>query len=179
MISDRAVQGMDEILHRAVRSRLVLHPGDRCEVARTRLRDAGELSDQDFVVLTITSLGFRMLTMIHIDDDQPTRAYYGRGTSGHAFMDIFLEVANLFCGAINQELVACFPDLGMSTPYYLDGKCALHIAALRPAYLASYAIAINDDVRMTASVCLCAQAPLDFTVPEAAAAQATGELELF
>lgn len=179
MISERAMQGIDEILIRAVRSRLVLHPDDRCEFALTRLQDASGLSAQDFVVLTISSIGFRMLTMVHIDDNEQTRRYYGRGSPELAFMDIFFEVANLFCGAMNQELVSYFPDLGMSTPYYLDGRCASHVSGLKPAYLASYAITINDDVRLTASVCVCAHLPLDFKLADNQPVQATGELELF
>ena len=63
---------------------------------------------------------------------------------------------------MNQELLEYFPDLGMSTPYVLSARCVPYLEALKPEFLQSYSVTINDAVQLGATVCMCAHAPIDF-----------------
>lgn len=80
---------------------------------------------------------------------------------------------------MNQELLNYFPDLGMSTPYVLDAQCLSHLHGLKPGLLSSYSITLNDSVRLAATVCVCAHAPIDFVADTSAIEETSGELELF
>jgi hypothetical protein len=93
-----------------------------------------------------------------------------------------LEICNLCCGAINHQLIEYFPDLGMSTPYVLSGQCLSYLDHLKPDFLTSYRVTVAGAVQLGATVCVCANAPLDFaaTVAEVTeVAGSVGELELF
>jgi hypothetical protein len=50
---------------------------------------------------------------------------------------------------------------------------------LKPALLSSYSVVLNGDVRLAATVCVCAHAPLDFVADTSAIEETSGELELF
>jgi hypothetical protein len=80
---------------------------------------------------------------------------------------------------VNQELLNYFPDLGMSTPYVLSARCMPYLEALKPEFLASYAVTINNAVGLGATVCVCAHAPIDFVADVSAVEDTSGELELF
>lgn len=179
MISDQTRQSLDGIFTRAVRSRLALHAGDTCDV-RPLPRDSGqEPESRNMVVLTISSLHFRLLIMFHVDETPETQAYFTGGVEGRQFREVFYETANLCCGAVNQELLKHFPDLGMSTPFTLDSRCALFLRELDPGFTARYAIAINDTLRMGATLCLCDYGTMDFAWDGSEVEEVSGELELF
>jgi len=176
MISERAKESIGRIFAGAARSRLPTSDGHACEIV-DRHRDAGSPQAR-VVVLTISSMQFRLLLLLHFDDDAGMRDYYV-GDASRPLADAFMEVANLCCGAMNQRLVEHFPDLGMSTPYTLSSDCVPYLATLKPAHVASYDVSINDTVRIGATLCVCTGAPLDFLAEEAADAESGGELELF
>lgn len=179
MISEQTRQSLDGIFIRAVQSRLALHDGDTCEV-RLLNRDSGHEPDgRSMVVLTISSLHFRLLMMFHVDETPESLAYFSGGADGKPFREVFYESANLCCGMVNQELLKHFPDLGMSTPFTLDSRCALFLRELDPGFIARYAIVINDTLRLTATLCLCDYATVDFSWDGSAAEEISGELELF
>ena len=67
----------------------------------------------------------------------------------------------------------------MSTPYVLNARCLPHLHELKPGLLSSYAITLNGDVRLAATVCVCAHAPIDFVADTSALEETSGELELF
>jgi hypothetical protein len=96
-----------------------------------------------------------------------------------SLQDALLEICNLCCGAVNQDLLRYFPDLGMSTPYVLSARCVSHLEQLKPDCLSSYAITINRSVQLAATVCVCAHAPIDFIADMTAVEESSGELELF
>lgn len=183
MITEQTRHSLDGIFTRAVQSRLALHAGDTCEV-RPLLRDRdpkhGQEEDSNsMVVLTISSLHFRLLLMFHIDETPETRAYFAGEVEGRCFREVFYETANLCCGAVNQELLKHFPDLGMSTPFTLDSRCAMFLRELDPGFTARYAIVINDTLRLSATLCLCDYATVDFAWDDSAVEEVSGELELF
>jgi hypothetical protein len=80
---------------------------------------------------------------------------------------------------MNQALLRYFPDLGMSTPYVLNARCLPHLHELKPGLLSSYSVTLNGTVRLAATVCVCAHAPIDFIADTGALEETSGELELF
>jgi hypothetical protein len=117
--------------------------------------------------------------MLHVKEDVATVEYYTKGDAERPFSEVFQEVCNLCCGAINQELLRYFPDLGMSTPYMLSARCLPYLEGLMPALLETWAVTINDAVQLSATLCVCAHAPIDFMADVSAAEDTSGELELF
>jgi hypothetical protein len=176
MIDPRAKDSIERIFFSAARTRLVTDAQHACEIV-SRANAAAQ--GVEVVVLTISSMQFRLLLLLHFNDDPATHQYYA-ADGQRTLADAFMEVGNLCCGAINQQLVAHFPDLGMSTPYVLSGECLAHLHELKPSYVSSYALTIDGSVRLGATLCVCSQTPLDFVAAHTeTASESTGELELF
>ncbi|KVT06056.1 hypothetical protein WT97_11250 [Burkholderia sp. MSMB1459WGS] len=192
MIGAQARAGFERIFFDAARTRLA--SGGACDIrpatghehdAPDRLQATSRSKSKApeyVVVLTISALHFRLLLALRFSDDDATRRHFVGTAAGagnaRPLTDAFMEAANLCCGAINQALTAPFPDLGMSTPYLLSGASIDYMHALSPDYVAAYDLTF-DDVRVGATLCVCANAPVDFHVPEAATVETGGELELF
>lgn len=204
LISTRARQSLETVLERAVRARLVLREGDHCTIARAGGPDAGGVFDDSgvddswvddiVVVLTIASMGFRYMMFLRFRDDPASAAYFSAYFSdyfsadiapGRALRNALLELGNLCCGAVNQELGRHFPDLGMSTPYVLGGHSLAYIDSLQPDYradlVASISVAsIESAVTVGATMCLFTRVPIDFHAGEdVEMAGSDGALELF
>jgi hypothetical protein len=179
VISAHAKESVEHIFFRAIRSRLTMEASDVCEIVPADAHGAHSLSDGNLVILTISGIAFRLLLILQYDEDERTQSYFLREESERAFLEVFLEICNLCCGAVNQELLQYFPDLGMSTPYVLSARCRPYLEALKPEFLASYAVSINDAVRLGATICMCAHAPIDFVAEASALEDTSGELELF
>ncbi|RQS98424.1 hypothetical protein [Burkholderia contaminans] len=193
MISAQARAGFERIFFDAARTRLAAggacdirpaagHEHDAPDRAHAKSRSKPQ-APEHVVVLTISALHFRLLLALRFSDDDATRRHFAGATAGtnsqRPLTDAFMEVANLCCGAINQALTASFPDLGMSTPYLLSGASIDFMHALSPDYVAAYDLTLDGDVRVGATLCVCANAPVDFHVPESAVMETGGELELF
>lgn len=179
MISAQSKVGIDFIFDKSVRKSLILNPADFCDIERLPDDKGAKLREENLFVLTISSFLFRVLTIFHIDDDFATRNYFLNRTADKSFEEIFSEICNLCCGAMNQELLRYFPHLGMSTPYMLSSRCLPFFNELKPGYLSRHAITINGAVRLHATICVCAYAPIDFAVDQTAVADTSGELEFF
>ncbi|WP_233872573.1 hypothetical protein [Paraburkholderia adhaesiva] len=176
MIGPRAKDSIERIFFAAARTRLVTDAQHVCEIAPHASHTA---QGAQVVVLTISSMQFRLLLLLHFDDNETMRRYYAADAQ-RTLAEAFMEFGNLCCGAMNQQLVAHFPDLGMSTPYTLSGECLPHLHELKPDYLSSYALVIDGSVRLGATVCVCSQTSLDFVAADTeTASESTGELELF
>lgn len=177
MISAHAKDSFDRIFRNAAQARLPMAADDLCEIVAGPQAGAGR--DSRVVVLTISSIVFRLLLILRFDEDDATRAYYLNDGDERPFQEVFLEVCNLCCGAMNQELLRYFPDLGMSTPYVLNAQCLPHLHELKPALVSSYSVMFNGAVQLAATVCVCAHAPLDFVADTNGVEETNGELELF
>ncbi|KWA01220.1 hypothetical protein WL26_02600 [Burkholderia cepacia] len=193
MISAQAKAGFERIFFDAARTRLA--SGGACDIrpAAGAAHDAHDHAHvksrtkptvpEHVAALTISALHFRLLLALRFSDDDATRRYFAGATAGtgsqRPLPEAFMEVANLCCGAINQALTAPFPDLGMSTPYLLSGSSIDYLGALSPDHVAAYDLTLDGDVRVGATLCVCANAPVDFHVPETAVMETGGELELF
>ncbi|PLZ02345.1 hypothetical protein CY652_11470 [Burkholderia sp. WAC0059] len=182
MISARAAESFERIFRQSARTRLPAREGSPCEIEPAAPADAASIGREpsDIMVLTISSMTFRLLMALQFRDDEPTSRHY-RGDDERPLLDALMEVSNLCCGALNQQLVEHFPDLGMSTPYVLGGRSLGHFDELKPAHLAAYRVTIDGAVEIGATLCICANAPIDFDaqIVETETADAGGELELF
>ena len=180
MISSNAQDSFDRIFRKAARSRLALHAEDTCDVA-TAAQGTGSdsIGGEQAMILTISSIAFRLLLVLRFDDEDNTRAYYTGEAPGRSFDEACLEIGNLCCGVLNQELLQVFPDLGMSTPYVVSARCLPYLDVLKPGYVAAYTVTINDAVRVAATVCVCTHAPLNFVADVRDEVESGGELELF
>lgn len=175
MIGPQAQDSFERIFFSAARTRLVTDLQHACEIAPA----SGDALGEHAVLLTISSMQFRLLLLLHVKDDEATRAYYLSGP-GSALVDAFMEFGNLCCGAMNQQLLEHFPDLGMSTPYALGSQCLPYLRELKPDHVKSYALTIDGTVRLGATLCICTRSPLDFVVAQSAEMhESAGELELF
>jgi hypothetical protein len=181
VISAQAKQSFERILHKAAQTRLTAQPGDVCSIAPRASHDAcaAAAAATNVVILTISSITFRLLLILHVNEDAATVEYFTKGDAERPFHEVFQEICNLCCGAINQELLNYFPDLGMSTPYMLSARCLPYLEGLRPELLATYAVTINDSIELAATLCVCAHAPIDFAADVSVAEDTSGELELF
>jgi hypothetical protein len=179
VISSHAKDSFERIFRKAAQSRLTLDSGDACDITPLVPRETGARLAGEVVVLTISSIVFRLILVIHFDENASTRDYFARNAADRPFQEVFLEICNLCCGAMNQELLPHFPDLGMSTPYVLHARCVSHLEQLKPGYLSSHAIAINGSVHLAATVCVCAYAPVDFIADVGTVEETSGELEFF
>jgi hypothetical protein len=179
VISTQALNSIERIFMQAARSRLPVDASHSCEVVPAALTGINQGADANVVILTIASIDFRILLMLHFSADDTTRRYYVGGGAEGTLLEAFMEVANLCCGAMNQQLVEWFPDLGMSTPYALGSACVRYIDELKPNHVATYEVTIESTVRLGATLCVCASAPLDFVASVADMTESAGELELF
>ncbi|GJG96279.1 hypothetical protein [Cupriavidus pauculus] len=179
MISTQARHSLERVLHRAVQSRLVLQPDDACTLAHVDAAPSVGMPDDVVVVLTISSMGFRYMLFLRFPADAGTADYFAHGDASQLH-DALLELGNLCCGAINQDLGRHFPDLGMSTPYVLAGPSLRHVDSLKPDYRADFDVIIGTSARLGVTMCLFTRVPVDFHVGEAVEeASSDGELELF
>ncbi|MDE1184762.1 hypothetical protein [Paraburkholderia sp.] len=179
MITDHARRSIEAIFCHAARSRLTLRAGDRCETVAVDLARRPAPPGKDAVVLTISAIAFRLLIVLHFNDDEATRRYYVGDNAERTVPEVLMEVANLCCGFVNQQLVTHFPDLGMSTPYALSSLCVDYLEELKPDCAWAFDIVVDGDVQLGATLCVCANAPLDFVATIEAEASSEGELELF
>jgi len=179
VISQQAKDSFERIFRQSVRTRLPADPAHACDIAVRDAHLAETALASRIVVLTISSIAFRFLLVLHFEDDAATRHYFLRDAQERPLSDALMEVGNLCCGAINQQLVEYFPDLGMSTPYHLSGACVPYLMELKPGYLAAFSVTIDANVQLGATLCVCASTPLDFVANLAAVEESAGELELF
>lgn len=176
MISQAAKDSFEQIFMRAVRTRLAVDPAHACDIGEVL---PGSGAGAELVVLTIASIGFRIVILLQFEDDEATRGYYAGQSAQRTLREATMEVGNLCCGAVNQQLVEHFPDLGMSTPYALSSDCMGYLDELKPTYVAAYEIAIEYVVRLRATLCVCTSVPLDFVARGVDVEECAGELELF
>jgi hypothetical protein len=202
VISAQAKESFERILQKAAQTRLTVDPADTCQIVlQTRQGvsvsvGAGTAADAianktvartttdranvaNVVVLTISSISFRLLLLLQVNQDAATLEYYTKGDAERPFGEVFQEICNLCCGAINQELLRYFPDLGMSTPYMLSARCLPYLEGLKPELLETWGVTINDAVQLSATLCVCAHGPIDFMADVSVAEDTSGELELF
>ena len=181
MISVRSSECLNQLFMCAVRTHLAISPTDTVDVIPLGANTLAPAPEKQMVVLTIASYLFRLLVIFHIDANRATIEYFCQKDLDRSVTEVFGEVGNLCCGAINRALGQQFLHLGMSTPYVLDSQCAQYLSTLNADFLSRHRIEINGAPMLHATLCLCTYAPLEFTVaPDSDTEMSgSGELELF
>jgi len=185
MISAQAKQSLDQMLMRGICSALPTTQGQHTSVEV--ISDTDDSPSAQTVALTVCSLRFRAMVLIHFNADAETRAYFAninRTTpeelDERAFQDAVGECANICVGSMNRDLATQFIHVGMSTPNILDKNCASFLARLGGSHVQHFAIAVPDGPRLQATLCINAFEEIDFCMqPPSADAEASGELEMF
>ena len=179
MITDDARKSFETIFAQAARTRLAPNAGDSCEITVADPQARGDTLGPRALVLTIASIAFRLLFVLHFHDDESTRQYYLGTDTSRTLSEVLTETGNLCCGYMNQQLVAHYPDLGMSTPYELSSRCVDYIGELKPNHVWAYDLLLGGVARLGVTLCVCTKAPLDFRADVVEETQSEGELELF
>ena len=184
MISDSATHSLDRLFTGIVTHHLEALTDSSCSMQA--IQETAEAGEREFALITLSSSAFKCLGIFHFNDSQAARSQFNRMSSvaldrfgQQAFRDAFLEFCNMCCGSLNRELVAYFPHLGMSTPYFLPRDCLPFITELNPGFSRHYCIRLKPDLLLHASLHLCDFGPVDFTARAADSGKETGELELF
>ncbi|MDO9104965.1 MAG: hypothetical protein Q7U57_08385 [Methylovulum sp.] len=184
MISGQAKSSFDHLFEKSVMANIVASTDDSCEIQP--IGDPEEISEDEFVVLTISSPFFRVMACFHFSNDNSTVSHFAKRSNldaeaidNSAFRDAFLEFCNICCGTIQRDLHKHYQYLGMSTPYVLLKTCLSFISTLEPGYVRHYRITINHSLVLHATLCVCDYGVVDFEVDTSAAIEDTGELELF
>ncbi len=184
MIGARAKASFDRLMVSSLKTGMPV-AGASVEVSPYETPE--RIGAQKIVVLTVSSYLFRLMAILYFRRDADTRAYFNR-TAGEGtpalgddeFHDRVAECGNVFCGALNRELGAHFPHVGMSTPNIIDKDCMQYVDLLRCSLVKHYRIVLAGELTMYASLCVADYGTVDFHVDPAAVADVdTGELELF
>jgi hypothetical protein len=181
VISAQSKQNIELAFLNAIRANLVREAGDVCDIAPAAIGKVGEHAAEKLLIVTLSSFVFRLLMIFRIAEAHAAAAYYIRVGSAQTLEEGFAEVANMCGGALNRELSANFPHLAMSTPSTVSAPCIAFLSELKPQYVASYQITINDAVKLQATLCLCCSAPIEIAAGAAVSEDehTVGELELF
>lgn len=179
MVSEQARRGIDTLFGKAARASLVVD--NACDVIEVAPSYSSSLDapGAQLHVLTIASYLFRLTTVFHVPKDPAITAYFTRQGEAGSLTEVFGEMANMCCGAMNRELGHHFMHLGMSTPNVLDSACAPFFDELKANYIARQRVSINHAFAIEATLFLKAYAPIDFRVDAFAPVEETGTIELF
>ena len=147
---------------------------------------------KEFVLLTISSPLFRILTVIHLNNDNVTKAFVANklnttvdGLTDERFYDYIGEVGNTFCGAIKRSLNNFIPSLGMSTPNRLESGSMKYMLSQKPSFESFKHIEINGQTLFECGIYVCNDAELDFDITQTTTSNTEveeadcGELEFF
>jgi len=185
MISSRAKAGFDNMAMLGMRSSLAAAEDQVTELIT--LPQMSKPPESHAVLLTISSLKFRMLSILYFSHNDVTRQHYARLSkqkaeemSQQAFLDAICEAGNMCCGGINRDLGSVFPWVGMSTPNIVESHCTSHLGILKYGHLQHYKLSISNDHHAYLSLCVSESEDLDFDfqMPEVSD-QGSGELEIF
>lgn len=182
MLSEQSKESLERSFRRVATTGLVRDPAHACVIAADKGPRTGAQPGEKLVVITISSFTFRLLVIFHIGESREMLEYFTGNEAGRPLEEVFYEISNMCCGALNREMTRDFPHLAMSIPYTLGGACAAFLDELRPQHVSTYAVTINETARLRVTLCLCCSAPVIFSAAAAEATQApeaTGELELF
>lgn len=182
MVSDQAKAAFDFLVEQAIKSSMLGEDKDACQIET--LTDTAQIKSKQMVILTVSAYAFRAMLFIHFTKDRPTKAHFAamkqQGEMDDAeFLDAVMESGNLACGAVNRELGTHFPHLGMSTPSVLDHASMEYVGALGAGHVRHWRIATGSGAVFHASLAVCEDEDIDFTVDQTQTEDTSGELEFF
>lgn len=126
---------------------------------------------KEFVLLTITNPLFRILTVIHLNNDEATKAFVANklntgveALTDERFYDYISEVGNTLCGSIKRSMNAHIASLGMSTPNRLVSGSMKYMLSQKPSFESYQHIEINGQTLFECGVYVCNDVELDFDI---------------
>ncbi|WP_027475882.1 hypothetical protein [Curvibacter gracilis] len=185
MISSRAKAGFDKMVMQGLKAALAPSPDEVTELVT--LPELRQPPESHAALLSIASLTFRMLIVLHFSHNDATRRHFARLSrqkaeemSEQSFLDAICEAGNLCCGGVNRDLGSVFPWVGMSTPNIVDSRCTAHLGVLKYGHLQHFRLSVTDSPPLFLTLCVSESEDLDFDfqIPDLAE-QGTGELEMF
>lgn len=185
MISSRAKAGFDNMVMLGMKAALTPSSDEVTELIA--VPDLRLPPESHAAILSIASLTFRMLIVLHFSHTPATRRHFARLSrqqveemSDQSFVDAICEAGNLCCGGVNRDLGTIFPWVGMSTPNIVDSRCTAHLGVLKYGHLQHFRISSTDSPPLFVTLCVSESEDLDFDfqLPDIAE-QGTGELEMF
>ena len=190
MISANSIASIDWLFERSVRENSSSYPDDACIITNVSHLPSGVTEEnRELVVLNISSYVFRIVAMIEFSKNKSTIAHLARTLrrpeselEGQALLDAYAEFINMICGAVNRKLCNEFRHVGMSTPFFIDHKCANSLSMLNPTATRCFEFVIDELTRYKLTVCVCVgkEKSLDFVVDRNDQEDVSnGELELF
>jgi hypothetical protein len=181
VITDKSQRNLESAFHKAVRANLVREPSDVCEISPADISPVGDYAAEKMFLITLSTFVFRLVMIFRVGETRENLHYYARVGATQALDEVFAEVANMCGGSLNHALSSSFPHLAMSTPCTVSGPCIEFLSDMKPQYVASFKISINDAVKLQATLCLCCSGPLEVADSSASveADQTVGELEMF
>jgi predicted lipase len=180
-LSDQSRINIERALHRAAKSYLLRDPADSWAIAASREPLASTTAGEKIILVTLSSFKFRLLVIFHVDEGPTLASYFVGRETKRSVEEAFYEIANMCCGALNRDITQDFRHLAMSVPYTLAATCMSYIPDLRPEYLSSSTVTINDNIQVRLTLCMCCSAPVSFSATGAASQSESdsGTLELF
>jgi len=146
----------------------------------------------EFYLLTISSQAFRVLTLIHLNNNEATKAYVAHklnctndAVSDERLYDYIGELGNTLCGSLKRSINQFVPSLGMSTPNRLENGSIKYMMSQKPSLEAYSQIEVNGQTLFECSVYVCNDVELNIQIPTNSHAAVEledtdcGELELF
>ncbi len=181
MITEQSQRNLESAFHKAVRANLVREPSDVCDIVPAVIGPVSDRSAEKLLLITLSTFVFRLVMIFRIPETQATVDYYTQVGTAQTLEDVFAEVANMCGGTLSRALSMSFPHLAMSTPRSVSSQCIAFVSEMKPQYVASYRITINEAVQLQATLCLCGSAPVDVADSAVSADEdeAVGELEMF
>jgi hypothetical protein len=178
-LSDHSRTNLERALHRAAKSYLLRDPADSCAIVESRAPLPAATASEKIILVTLSSFKFRLLVIFHIDEGPTLASYFTAHEAKRSVEEAFYEIANMCCGALNRDITQDFRHLAMSVPYTLAATCMTYITDLRPEYVSSSIVTINDSIQVRLTLCMCCSAPVSFSSMGAASQADSGTLELF
>ncbi len=187
MISQRAKNGFEKLLHRCLEEslRTDAHPAWQMQP----VTEPEDMKVQRFIMLTVSSYDFRLMVLLHFSCDEVSTKYVADSLRlGSAeltmtrFHDFLAEVGNNYCGTFKRELGQYFPHLGMSTPNQLGRESLKHVKSWPIDHEVHVKAQAEEGAEFYGSLYVSSFGELDFDLvqqSENEAKEEMGALELF
>jgi len=184
MITERAKASFDRLLASSLKSGM---PVGGASVHVESVKELDRIKERKIVILTVSSYLFRAMAILYFKPDAATRAYFNRNAeegapalSDEEFYDRVSECGNVVVGALNRDLGAFFPHVGMSTPNIIDRDCMQYVDLLGCNLTKHYKVVLAGELTLYATLCVADYGLVDFHVDPAVEVEVdTGELEMF
>lgn len=138
----------------------------------------------EFFMLTISSQAFRVITLIHLNNDTSTKAYVAKKLNVNTdtltddkLYDFIGELGNTLCGSIKRNIHNFVPSLGLSTPNRLGKDCIKYMLSQEPSYKGHTHIEINGQALFECGVYVCTDTEIDYDISPTTTNHAASEME--